>query len=160
MTEFRCSLPYNTTNLSYRKYKNTNTIRCHGSKVTTPRRGDQVSSIFNHGPNVLYSQTNSNQDDKILCFLRINYQSRFKKQNNTHLLTVETTHQVNSFQKHSLKPKEPGFLKPNSPLTPLGHLLLQCHQRADCCRAGMTITPHHTRKLPVTRLQSKMFSDK
>ena len=117
------NLPYNTINLSYGKSKNINTIRCHESKVTTPRKGDQMSSTCNHAPNVLCSQTYCNQkDQENSLFLRVNYQSRLKKKNNTHLLTVETTHQVSSFQKLY------GFLKLNSPLTPFG-LLLQRHHR-------------------------------
>lgn len=79
-----------------------------------------MSSIFNHAPNALCSQTHSNQkDQENSLFLWVNYQSRLKKKNDTYLLTVETTRQLSSFQRNFLKPKEPGFLKPNSPLTPL-----------------------------------------
>lgn len=45
---------------SYGKYKNTNRIRCHGSKETRPRK-DKVTSTFNHAPNVLYSQIHNNK---------------------------------------------------------------------------------------------------
>jgi len=94
-TEFRCNLPYNTTELSYGKYKNTNTIRCHGSKMTTPRKRDQTSNIFKHAPKALCSQTHGNQkDQEKRLFLRMNSPSSLKKENNTHLLTAETTRQL------------------------------------------------------------------
>lgn len=85
-------------------------------------------------------------------FLKIEL-SRFK--NNTHLLILLKPHfQLSSFQKRSFKSMPPGFLKPNSPLAPLG-LLRQGHQRTSCCRAGRASILLHTQKLSATWLHSK-----